>query len=439
MKSEATSGAGSLKYSFDNITYTDFIPTATPFNDPLWYGAWSTTYVDVVKPLDLLVQGDIYFEIEASSDALYNEKFSFTWDYTIPPLTGLTMNKSSTSIVRTYSEQLSVTPNPEGASSSVTWSTSNASVATVSADGLVTGVDGGDAIITATSTVNTSIKTTCQVTVTPHLPGYKKITNDSELRFGATYTFAKFDTLDAAKFDDSLTYIPQYSATASPSGGMSVEGQALRLVLEPSSTPYLYSFRVVGTNKYLSGATDLINHIHFAENKGTPQTTLKVSRDDIGTEAHNDSQYFLRHDPSKPGFGYFESEQITGTVQISIYVDLTTVNSINEATTFANEVMYGFGYEAEHICETRLEILQGAYDMMTSSGKNEFDTNTDELFANARARLAYMETWVTLNSGSPLSIANNTNTTIFALVVISVLGVSVTFAYFYLNKKKKYN
>ncbi|MDI9503729.1 MAG: hypothetical protein QM205_02150 [Bacillota bacterium] len=31
MKSEATSGAGSLKYSFDNITYTDFIPTATPF------------------------------------------------------------------------------------------------------------------------------------------------------------------------------------------------------------------------------------------------------------------------------------------------------------------------------------------------------------------------------------------------------------------------
>lgn len=39
MKSEATSGAGSLKYSFDNITYTDFIPTATPFNDPLWYGA----------------------------------------------------------------------------------------------------------------------------------------------------------------------------------------------------------------------------------------------------------------------------------------------------------------------------------------------------------------------------------------------------------------
>ncbi|MDI9504408.1 MAG: Ig-like domain-containing protein [Bacillota bacterium] len=220
MKSEVSSGAGSLKYSFDNITYTDIIPTATPFNDPLWYGAWSTTYVDVVKPLDLLVQGDIYFEIEASSDALYNEKFSFVWDYTTPPLTGLTMNKSSTFIVRTYSEQLSVTPTPEGASSSVTWSTSNASVATVSADGLVTGVDGGDAIITATSTVNTSIKTTCQVTVTPHLPGYRKVTNDNELRFGATYTFAKFDTLDAAKFDDSLTYIPQYSATASLSGGI---------------------------------------------------------------------------------------------------------------------------------------------------------------------------------------------------------------------------
>ena len=51
------------------------------------------------------------------------------------------------------------------ATTTVTWSSSNTYIATVSAAGVVTSVSGGDAIITATSTVDTTKSAACTVTV----------------------------------------------------------------------------------------------------------------------------------------------------------------------------------------------------------------------------------------------------------------------------------
>jgi lysophospholipase L1-like esterase len=51
------------------------------------------------------------------------------------------------------------------AMTTVTWSTSNSYIATVSATGVVTSVSGGDAIITATSTADPSKSATCTVTI----------------------------------------------------------------------------------------------------------------------------------------------------------------------------------------------------------------------------------------------------------------------------------
>lgn len=76
--------------------------------------------------------------------------------------TTLTMSPSSASIAVGGSITLSVTA--DTGSSSVTWSTSNSSVATVSS-GVVKGVSAGTCTITATSTVDTSIKCTATITV----------------------------------------------------------------------------------------------------------------------------------------------------------------------------------------------------------------------------------------------------------------------------------
>ncbi|MDR1764040.1 MAG: Ig-like domain-containing protein [Dysgonamonadaceae bacterium] len=82
-------------------------------------------------------------------------------------VTGVTLDKTSISIMNHSTAQLTATVIPDNADNkSVTWSTSNASIATVSSTGLVTAVGEGEATITVT-TVSGLYTATCAVTVTP--------------------------------------------------------------------------------------------------------------------------------------------------------------------------------------------------------------------------------------------------------------------------------
>ena len=86
-------------------------------------------------------------------------------------VTGVTLNKSSVTLNVNATEQLSATVQPTNATNkNVSWSSSNASVATVSSSGLVTAKAAGTATITVT-TADGSQKATCAVTVnTPVIP-----------------------------------------------------------------------------------------------------------------------------------------------------------------------------------------------------------------------------------------------------------------------------
>ena len=82
---------------------------------------------------------------------------------TIDP-TSVTLNKTALSLTVGATSTLSATINPTGATGSVTWSSNNTSVATVSSAGKVTAVAAGTATITAR--VTSSVYSTCTVTVT---------------------------------------------------------------------------------------------------------------------------------------------------------------------------------------------------------------------------------------------------------------------------------
>ena len=85
------------------------------------------------------------------------------------PISGVAVTRAgSDSLIVGSTEQLSAVVAPTGASQSVTWSTSNSSVATVASTGLVTIVGAGSVTITATSTVDTSMAGT--VSLTGELP-----------------------------------------------------------------------------------------------------------------------------------------------------------------------------------------------------------------------------------------------------------------------------
>lgn len=90
-------------------------------------------------------------------------------------VTGVSLNKESISLSAGKTSQLTTTINPANASNkSVTWSSSDESIATVSNTGLVTAKAVGMATITATAndTTNGTLTDTCLVMVTPHVHHY---------------------------------------------------------------------------------------------------------------------------------------------------------------------------------------------------------------------------------------------------------------------------
>ena len=80
------------------------------------------------------------------------------------PATGVSLNKTSVNLISGANETLTVTVAPVGAYPNVIWSSSDDSIATVSANGVVTAVAEGSATITAT-TIFGGFTATCVVTV----------------------------------------------------------------------------------------------------------------------------------------------------------------------------------------------------------------------------------------------------------------------------------
>lgn len=91
-----------------------------------------------------------------------------TFDVSTYKLTALSLSETLTVSVG-MSQQLRETPEPSNAEYTLTWTSSDEKVATVSQQGLVTGVAEGQCTITATS--NNGIKATCKVTVV-EMPDY---------------------------------------------------------------------------------------------------------------------------------------------------------------------------------------------------------------------------------------------------------------------------
>ena len=104
-------------------------------------------------------------------------------------VTGVTLNKSSISIAKdkTFKLEATVTPN-DAADKSVTWSSSDATIATVDSNGVVSGVASGDVTITVT-TVDGGFTAQCSVSVSNH--DYSEEYLSFTALEDATFTFTK--------------------------------------------------------------------------------------------------------------------------------------------------------------------------------------------------------------------------------------------------------
>ena len=86
-------------------------------------------------------------------------------------VTSITLNKTSLSTETGKSETLTAIVLPDNATDkSVTWSSSNTSIATVDNNGKVTAKNAGSATITCTANDGSGVQATCAVTVTNPKP-----------------------------------------------------------------------------------------------------------------------------------------------------------------------------------------------------------------------------------------------------------------------------
>ena len=158
---------------FAGKTYTDTKETAIAkkahtYGEPNF--KWSEDKTACTAEFTCSVCGDkqtVNCDVKNTAEGAYEATCEFegkTYTATYVSINGISLNKQSMTLNVGTSETLTVTFNPENATEdkTVTWTTSNAAVATVD-NGKVTGVAEGTATITATSSNGKTA--TCEVTV----------------------------------------------------------------------------------------------------------------------------------------------------------------------------------------------------------------------------------------------------------------------------------
>ncbi len=122
--------------------------------------------------------------VQLYQEATYWKNFQNIQGF-LPEATSVTLNKTAANVEVGKTVSLVATVMPEDADNTLTWTTSNASVATVSEAGVVTGVAAGSATITATTT--NGLTATCTVTVSQPAESIAIEGGDVTLNVGETH------------------------------------------------------------------------------------------------------------------------------------------------------------------------------------------------------------------------------------------------------------
>ncbi|GEM_PF-958144 len=180
------------------------------------------------------------FEVKVSKGAL-----SATKDITVAAILvhDITLNHEAIDVEKGKTAQLTATLNPENPTNgNINWTSSDSSVATVSASGLVTAVEVGEATITATAADGSGAHASCTINVlAPMTPDtWAKVTDDSTLAAGDKLVIG-LASKGAVAGDITSQYMASVSASFANSKISSLPDNAVVLTLGGSPDAWTLS------------------------------------------------------------------------------------------------------------------------------------------------------------------------------------------------------
>ena len=183
--------------------------------------------IEVASTVTSSLQGSIrnieFTDLNTQPHNISDVNFTMTLDGGNTPVTGITLSQTSLSLSPGSSQTLTVTIQPTNATNkSVTWSSSNTSIATVDQNGKVTAKASGSCTITCAAQDGSGVKATCAVTVVQPVTGNVTVSvPDTKITAGGSTNLIinmQTDLTNLTAYQMSL-YLPQGVTVKKKSNG----------------------------------------------------------------------------------------------------------------------------------------------------------------------------------------------------------------------------
>ena len=299
------------------------------------------------------------------------------------------LDKTSITVYNGAIEIITATVTPSDANDiSITWASSNPSVATVSSSGLVTGKTRGNTVITATANDGSWIKATCEVEVKQYVTSITLSKTSTLLLVGQEETLSVTSILPDNANNKSYTWSSSNNAVAKVNTDGKVtavsRGKATVKVTANDGSGVLDSCEVSVKNPCPSGAVDLGLSVYWATcNLG--ENGFVGSPEEYGdyyawgeTEPYYSSQNPLTWKDGKTGYNWASYKWCNGDIK-----KLTKYNTSSSYGTVDNKTVLDAEDDVAHV------ILGDKWRLPTSD-------EVDELVFT-KNNTSYQWVWTSIN------------------------------------------
>ena len=376
-------------------------------------------------------------KVETTSKRAYAKSLSVRIGEIEP--TSIALSQNSATMYPNMTVNLSATVLPEDAADkSVSWTSSDPTVASVSFDGIVTALKAGNATITA-KTVN-DLTATCAVTVSAGQTTYKKIDSDAEIMGGTSLVIASTKSGDWVTAEPFVkgNYNLRSADAAYSNGYLTPESSNCRFRLEHDEdlgytiqdSNGLYLYADSASNNYLKGIASPNGQSYWNISYSNETCSIVCTDTDYrGTMQFNGSG-------SNSLFSCYSSDSQTA---ITLFVDMSSVLAVFVTSYLYMDVYHedlGYCSDNEH------HYFDDAKAKLLALGQDYIDLfQSDSLFDQAQARY---EAWAAANG--ELAYAQGSANNAFAIngetqgyLLIGILffsGITVIGTLFLLKKKR---